>query len=87
MGVALLMLFPDQVELAQTELACFQALQEHEQLVMPDRIERMKLLVAEQREREEQLQQRYRSLGQQRDDLREQVAELQKQQQAVKASE
>lgn len=48
--------------------------------MMPDRIERMKLLVAEQQDREEQLQQRYKSLGQQRDDLKERLADLQKQQ-------
>eukprot|EP00878_Enallax_costatus_P014008 GHUV01014649.1.p1 GENE.GHUV01014649.1~~GHUV01014649.1.p1 ORF type:complete len:761 (+),score=332.12 GHUV01014649.1:659-2941(+) len=68
-----------QVESAEIELACFQALQQHEQLVMPDRIERMKLLVQGQHDREVQLQQRFRSLGQQRDDSKEQLAQLQQQ--------
>lgn len=72
-----------QIESGQIELTCFQALQQHEQLVMPDRIERMKQLVSEQREREVELQQRYRDLGQQRDDLKERLAELQQRAQPV----
>lgn len=69
-----------QVESAQIELTCFQALQQHEKLVMPDRIERMNLLVQGQHDRELQLQQWFRSLGQQRDDLKESLAQLQQQQ-------
>ena len=59
---------------AQVEYTCFQALQQQEVLAAPDRIERMKLLVAGQRQREAELQQRYKQLCQQRDDMREQLA-------------
>lgn len=66
-----------QVAEAQIEYTCFQALQEQEQLAAPDRIERMKLLVQGEREREAELQQRYRQLCQQRDDLREELHQVQ----------
>ncbi|WIA33069.1 hypothetical protein OEZ86_006225 [Tetradesmus obliquus] len=79
-----------QVHDAQIELTAFQALQQQEQLVAPDRIERLKLLLQGQRDREVALQQQFRQLGQQRDDLREalqaaQQQQKQQQQQAVVA--
>jgi hypothetical protein len=70
-----------QVVEAQIEQTCFQALQQQELLAAPDRIERMRLLVQGQQEREAELQQRYRQLCQQREDLREELVQLQKQQQ------
>lgn len=76
-----------QVADAQIELACFQALQQQEQLSAPDRIERMRLLLQGQRDREEELQQRFKQLGQQRDDLREALdAALQQQAQQAAAA-
>ncbi|KAF6264690.1 pre-mRNA splicing factor component-domain-containing protein [Scenedesmus sp. NREL 46B-D3] len=68
-----------QVHDAQIELTAFQALQQQEQLTAPDRIERLKLLLQGQRDREVALQQQFRQLGQQRDDLREQLQTLQQQ--------
>lgn len=70
-----------QVAEAQIEYNCFQALQQQEVLAAPDRIERMKLLVEGQQQREAELQQRYRQLCQQRDDMREQLAAAVQQQQ------
>lgn len=70
-----------QVVEAQIEQTCFQALQQQELLAAPDRIERMRLLVQGQQEREAELQQRYRQLCQQREDLREELVQLQTQQQ------
>ncbi|KAF8067237.1 CDC5 [Scenedesmus sp. PABB004] len=66
----------EQVTSAQIELTCFQALHEQEQRAVPDRIERLSLLLAAQHEREDALQQRYRSLCQQCDDLRDTLAAL-----------
>jgi hypothetical protein len=68
-----------QVHDAQIELTAFQALQQQEQLTAPDRIERLKLLLQGQRDREVALQQQFRQLGQQRDDLQEQLQSLQQQ--------
>jgi TolA-binding protein len=68
-----------QVHDAQIELTAFQALQQQEQLTAPDRIERLKLLLQGQRDREVTLQQQFRQLGQQRDDLQEQLQSLQQQ--------
>lgn len=69
-----------QVAEAQIEQTCFQALQLQELLAAPDRIERMRLLVQGQQAREAELQQRYRQLCQQREDLREELVQLQAQQ-------
>jgi pre-mRNA-splicing factor CDC5/CEF1 len=70
-----------QVSEAQVEYTCFQALQQQELLAAPDRIERMRLLVQGQREREAELQQRYKQMCQQREDLREELQQLQQAQQ------
>lgn len=67
-----------QVTEAQIEYTCFQALQQQELLAAPDRIERMRLLLQGQHERETELQQRYKQLCQQREDLREELTQLQK---------
>lgn len=64
---------------AQVEYTCFQALQQQELLAAPDRIERMRLLLQGQRERETELQQRYKQLCQQRDDMQGQLVQLQQQ--------
>lgn len=69
-----------QVAEAQIEQTCFQALQQQELLAAPDRIERMRLLLQGQQVREAELQQRYRQLCQQREDLREELVQLQAQQ-------
>jgi len=75
-----------QVAEAQIEYNCFQALQQQELLAAPDRIERMRLLVKGQRQREAELQQRYKQLCQQREDMREELAQLQQQQPGQGAS-
>lgn len=76
-----------QVHDGQIELACFQALQQQERLAAPDRVERLKLLLQGQQDREDALQQQYRQLCQQRDDLREKLEQVQQQtQQAMVAA-
>jgi hypothetical protein len=77
---------PRQVADAQIELTCFQALQQQELVCTPDRIERMRLLLQGQVEREEALQQRYKAACAQRDDLREALEGAPKQQAAADAT-
>ncbi|KAL4447677.1 hypothetical protein ABPG75_004896 [Micractinium tetrahymenae] len=55
---------------AATELECFRALHENEQRSAPDRIEALQALVAAQAAREKELQERYKELSHERDDLR-----------------
>lgn len=78
--IVLYVVFVWQVAEAQIEYNCFQALQQQELLAAPDRIERMRLLVKGQRQREAELQQRYKQLCQQREDMREELAQQQQQQ-------
>jgi hypothetical protein len=73
-----------QVSDAAVELSCFQALQQQEQLSAPDRIERMRDLLQAQREREAALQQRFKALSEQRDDMREALAAAQAAQQQAR---
>ncbi|KAI8463793.1 MAG: hypothetical protein J3K34DRAFT_135029 [Monoraphidium minutum] len=56
---------------ARAELACFSALQARELRAAPDRAAAGRALVAAQREREAELQARYRELGARRDELLE----------------
>lgn len=58
---------------AQVELACFKALQEREQRAAPERAEALKALLAAQRERELEVQQRFKALKSERDDLLEEL--------------
>jgi hypothetical protein len=51
------------------ELECYKTLQEQEQRAAPQRIEAVRELLDRQRQREGQLQERYRALQLQRDDL------------------
>lgn len=55
---------------AQTELRCFGALHEAEQRSAPDRIEALQALVGAQSQREHALQERYKALIHEREDLR-----------------
>ena len=54
---------------ALIELRCFEALQEREQRVAPERIERILELVSDQRKREQDLQVRYKALTREKDEL------------------
>ena len=54
---------------ALIELKCFEALQEREQRVAPERIEKILELVGEQRKREVDLQERFKALTRERNDL------------------
>lgn len=54
---------------ALIELKCFEALQEREQRVAPERIEKVLDLVSEQRKREQDLQGRYKALLREKDEL------------------
>ncbi len=56
---------------AGVELACFRALAEAERRSAPERMEALMAAVDRQREREGELQQRYKLLSRERDDLRE----------------
>ena len=69
---------------AQIELACFQALHEAEQRAAPDRIEGLQELVGAQARRERDLQEKYKLLGRERDDL---LRARQKQQQEAQQQE
>lgn len=68
---------------AQIELACFRALQARELRAAPDRAAAARALVASQREREAELQARFRALTQRRDDLLEALRADARQQRAA----
>lgn len=55
---------------ATTELECFRALHENEQRSAPDRIEALQALVAAQSQKEQDLQERFKALAEEREDLR-----------------
>jgi hypothetical protein len=56
---------------AQIELACFKALQARESAAIPQRADAMRALVAAQKAREGELQERFKELGRARDDALE----------------
>mmetsp|Transcript_23430 Transcript_23430/g.51433 ORF Transcript_23430/g.51433 Transcript_23430/m.51433 type:complete len:829 (+) Transcript_23430:239-2725(+) len=58
-----------QLQTAQMELACFQALKERELRTAPERLEKAQELVQKQQERERDLQDRYKALTRERDEV------------------
>lgn len=68
----------EQIEQTHLELKTFQALQEHEALAIPKRVEALTEDVNRQVEREKSLQKRYRELVQQKELLQEALLDLNK---------